>query len=219
MNCKVCGVELPKGRRKYCSKECKDKRGKFYSYQLQCSECGQMFSSRYKESVHCPNCLYVTTSRKMKISNPMFREEVIQKVSETLREKYKNGQLSCKKGPDRSGWKGNRSFDQRCRKRLYNTWIFPILERDRFKCISCNSEKRLQVHHLRPMREIISLVLKRLSIQDISKLSPIEQEPLIDLVIAEHKLDDGITVCYLCHGKIDERYRRYKSENQKDYNG
>ena len=41
-------------------------------------------------------------------------------------------------------------------------------------------------------------------------------QKMIEEVINEHKLSDGITLCVVCHDEIDERYRRYKGEGKKN---
>lgn len=147
-------------------------------------------------------------SRRMRIDNPMFNPQVRRRVSKTLRKKYKTGELNVPTGPKNHLWKGNRSFNLTVRTRLYSIWIRPILERDGFLCTICGRGGQLQVHHTRPLREIIESVGARLSIKefDTYKSDP-RYDNFIQMVIDEHKLCDGITVCKSCHTKIDRRYR------------
>ena len=38
--------------------------------------------------------------------------------------------------------------------------------------------------------------------------SHIYKDQLIEEVVCDHQLSDGLTLCHTCHGNIDERYRR-----------
>jgi len=156
--------------------------------------------------------------KNMKINNPMFREDVRRRVSKTFKDKIEKGLIKYKCGPEHHLWKGNRGFNLDCRSRLYTPWIFKIMQRDNFKCTMCGKTKKLQVHHVRTLRSIIGLVLKNNGVEHIKDIDTSSKfyEELIEKVVAEHKLNDGITLCYLCHDKIDERYRRYKGEGKKN---
>jgi hypothetical protein len=123
-----------------------------------------------------------------------------------------------KKGKEHWLWKGNRTFNLTCRSRLYKVWILKVMKRDGFSCVMCCKKGNLQVHHVRELRNIIKIVLELNKISDISVVDKNSEiyERLINDVIKEHKLSDGITVCAMCHDKIDEKYRRYKGENKKN---
>jgi Cys-tRNA synthase (O-phospho-L-seryl-tRNA:Cys-tRNA synthase) len=54
---------------------------------------------------------------------------------------------------------------------------------------------------------------EKINAKNLEKLKGIWQE-LSDKVLREHQLEDGVSVCVYCHGKIDSRYRRYKGEDQ-----
>lgn len=151
----------------------------------------------------------------MKKNNPMKNPEISKKASDTFNKNIKSGKIKPKVGQDNKNWKGNRSFSLTCRTRLYKTWIYPILERDGFCCSKCKSNRNLQVHHLRSLRHIIKKVLKHFNISQVDSLSndPV-YEKLIQAVINEHSLDDGITLCKFCHTDVDERYRRYNNDEK-----
>lgn len=149
-------------------------------------------------------------SVRMKANNPMRKKAVAKKMAASLNKAIKTGKVKYKRGPLHHLWKGNRGFNLDCRNRLYSEWILPILKRDGFACTLCGKSRDLQVHHIRPLREIISLVLCQNSIYNIGMFdskSPIYGS-LIQTVVNEHKLSDGITVCGSCHSKIDKKYRR-----------
>lgn len=147
-------------------------------------------------------------SERMKRNNPMFDRKIRQKVSKTIRRGYETGRISVPAGQNNPLWKGNRSFNLTVRRRLYGVWIRPILERDGFLCTMCGAGGQLQVHHLRPLRDIIDTVGHRVG---IDKFDNYRDDPRYDeyiqMVVDEHKLSDGITLCKKCHAKIDGRYR------------
>lgn len=149
-------------------------------------------------------------SSNMKKNNPMFNSKTVDKVKATLNFKINNNEIVYKKGHKHHLYEGNKNFNSNIRKWLYKPWGFKILERDNFKCIICSSNKNLHVHHNRPLRDIINIVLIRNNIKypDLLKENNIKlYEQLINEVIIEHKLEDGITVCKKCHKKIDKQYR------------
>jgi len=151
-------------------------------------------------------------SLRMKANNPMFKKETRLKVSQTLRKKIQNGDIKYKKGVIHHLWKGNRGFNMDCRNRLYKTWTFPVLQRDKFQCTLCDEHRNLQVHHVVELRKIISEILEENNVEKIIDIDSksCQYENLIQQVVDDHRLSYGITVCKKCHGEIDERYRRYR---------
>lgn len=154
-------------------------------------------------------------SEKMKRFNPMFNPTVCERVHTTLKRKIENKEYCPKKGSSHHLWKGNRKFSEICRVRLYGIWVNPILERDNYQCQYCGTNKKLQVHHIKPLREFISEIKKRYNISSLEKLNDVDKDKYVDIVVNEHKLEDGITVCSSCHKNIDKFYKYENSKNSK----
>lgn len=148
-------------------------------------------------------------SIQMKLNNPMKNKDAIQKMSASLRDGYSSGRIKKRYGKENPIYKGNRGLNLDVRTRLSPVWIKPILKRDNFSCVMCGKTYvTLHVHHIRPLRQIIDKVLKDFGVS-VSGLKPFseEYEKIIEAIINEHKLNDGISLCKECHEKIDYRYR------------
>jgi len=148
-------------------------------------------------------------SDNMKRNNPMFSKKTRLKVSKTFKKNIASGKIKYKHGKDHHLWKGNRRFNLVCRSRLYAPWIKKVMARDKFFCTLCGKKGQLQVHHIRFLRDIIKVVLLRNNIKNINDIDVNSDiyENLIQEVVNDHHLSDGITVCKKCHIKIDDRYR------------
>lgn len=107
-------------------------------------------------------------------------------------------------GPGHNWWTGGATpLYGAVFKRLYPAWKFPILERDDFECQDCGGIKHLEVHHIKLLTEIRDKVMDanpHLSIQN-------DKIELAELIVNEHRLDDGITLCRSCHEKCHWRKR------------
>jgi len=150
------------------------------------------------------------TRHRMRINNPMFNADTREQVTRTFNKRIKDGLITYKRGPDHHLWKGNRDFANACRSQLYKAWIYPILERDEFKCVRCDSKKDLQVHHLYPLRTILEEIKKDYAIEDLSKISTTDNFHIIQDVVGRHTLDMGVTLCASCHCKEDSRIKHKK---------
>jgi len=140
-----------------------------------------------------------STSERMRKNNPMKNPEVVQKVFESLKKRLAIHPVP--KGKENKNWKGNRDRAQTIRTRLYKLWVYPILERDGFKCSMCFQHGRLEVHHKdKSFKDIVNECTGGKSLEDYTID---EFEDIIEMVIAAHDNIDGITVCVECHRKID----------------
>ena len=154
--------------------------------------------------------------KRMSRLNPMFDPKIVTKVMGKLAEGRKSGRIVQLKGKSHWLWKGNRSFNLVIRSRLYKTWTIPIVVKDGFACKLCGRDQcSLQVHHLRPLALIIKTVLDKEGVLDVERLvGTTRYSELADMVVAEHRLEDGITVCRKCHASIDRQYRGHEKLNQ-----
>ncbi len=106
--------------------------------------------------------------------------------------------LKTRAGKEHMWWNGGvSSFYQLTVNKLYPAWKYPILCRDGFRCQYCGEHEHLEVHHLRLFVGIRDQVIKdnpQFSL-DIKE----DQLKIANLIIAEHRMEDGITLCYSCH--------------------
>lgn len=151
-------------------------------------------------------------SDRMKENNPMSNKEIANRVSRTLKSNIDSGKVKYKRGPEHHLWKGNRTFNDLCRQILYPIWTKLVLDRDEYTCTMCGSKRKLQVHHIKPLRYFIELVrnLYQITVPMVELDDNLRYEMAIEIAKL-HTLNDGITVCTKCHSKIDERYHEGKS--------
>jgi len=102
--------------------------------------------------------------------------------------------------------------------RLYTEWVFPILKRDNFKCVICGTSAKLEVHHLKQYQLIYIETINELNLDILSwknwlneDISNIEKK-----ILEKHKIENGKTVCNLCHSVIDKHRRNFLPKNGKD---
>lgn len=136
----------------------------------------------YVEDAYCIDC-------GCKINKYFHTERCI-----TCSNKYRSGSKH-------SNWQGGISkLTDMIRQALYLAWTLPIMERDNFTCQVCGQTQNNHVHHIKPLKEIRDEVLKNnpeLSIDDSD-----DKIKITALVIAQHEIGNGITVCNSCHRKI-----------------
>ena len=125
--------------------------------------------------------------------------------------KIKTGVPNYKKRKSEARSKTASYFRHRCRKLLYTNWTRKVLERDNFRCQLCGYRKELEVHHVRAFEKILHLVADKLGyyLYDYKEFTDEQFERFRDEVVKEHKLEDGMTVCFECHRGIDENRRRF----------
>jgi len=184
--CKICGKKISYGFKK---QQCKS-----------CANRNRTWSEETRKKMLLINknriCLEET---KLKISNTRKAKHI--KLTQSHKDAlFAKCHLPFAKGKDNPAWKGGiSSLDNLIRKRLYNVWTKPIFIRDNWTCRHCGAKRKLTPHHIRKFTNIRNLILAKypqLSIQIIE-----DKFKLIDLIVNEHKLKDGITLCEKCHQK------------------
>lgn len=115
-----------------------------------------------------------------------------------IKRRTKKQALSGKSRPNIQGskncnWKGGLSgWRKLARGRLNEYFVRPIMERDNFACQWCSSKKNIVVHHdRRSFMQIVNLVKE--------KCDPADVENFVNMIVNEHSLEDGITICKKCH--------------------
>jgi len=95
-------------------------------------------------------------------------------------------------------WKGGISnFRNVVQQRLYPAWKFPVMERDSFQCVDCGTSGYLEVHHLRMYYKIRDSIIA--SNPQLSLDVHNDRIRLAELIVEDHKLEDGVTLCRACH--------------------
>jgi hypothetical protein len=93
------------------------------------------------------------------------------------------------------------------RRELYLKWTKQIMMRDNFRCKECNTHSNLEVHHIIPLRDITNNVLSQFKITNLFLIdinSNLFRE-VLDSILKAHSLDIGITLCKVCHSKVDNK--------------
>lgn len=82
--------------------------------------------------------------------------------------KNKKGKPNLKRRHSTHYNKSVKDFRKACKSILYTEWVFPILKRDDFLCQMCGTHDNLEVHHIKPFREILVETAKELNF-DLNK--------------------------------------------------
>ena len=131
----------------------------------------------------------------------------IEKRSLRMKNQWKTGNLKVYWGIESANWKGGTSSINnliRANKRLYDEWIYPILQKDGFKCTECGSIKKLEVHHSNEtMSEILSKYVDSDCEYDFD-----EKREIMNKVIDYHISNqiEGKSLCKECHCKLHPSY-------------
>lgn len=146
--------------------------------------------------------------KRMIESNPMMDPTVAAKVRTTKRNRIESGELTYKSGMSHHLWKGNRKPSFVLRSRLLN-WTKTVMTRDGFRCTDCGAKGSLEVHHVRPFKDIVDGVIKSTKSAKLGDMDVNSEEfaRFADLVVSEHRLSDGVTYCKPCHARNDSRRR------------
>jgi 5-methylcytosine-specific restriction endonuclease McrA len=117
------------------------------------------------------------------------------KKESTLGKAHPNAQ-----GSKNHNWKGGLSgWRKLARGRLNEHFVSPIMKRDNFSCQWCGSKKNIVVHHhKRSFMEIVNLVRQKCDETDIDRF--------VTLIVSEHSLEDGITICKICHDNYHKEH-------------
>ncbi len=122
-----------------------------------------------------------------------------------IKRRSKNEALMGKSRPNSQGskninWKGGLSgWRKLARGRLNEHFVRPIMQRDNFICQWCSSKTNIVVHHCnRSFMEIVNVVRQKINESNV--------EEFVNAIISEHKLEDGITLCKLCHDKYHKEH-------------
>lgn len=107
-------------------------------------------------------------------------------------------------GSKNHNWKGGLSgWRKLARGRLNEHFVRPIMQRDNFCCQWCDSKNNIVVHHhVRSFMQIVNLVKQKHDENDL--------DAFVNAIIEEHSLNDGITLCKVCHDKFHKEHGKKK---------
>jgi hypothetical protein len=136
-------------------------------------------------------------------SNPIELE----RRKQHIQQQWRDGIFKVKWGSDSANWKGGTSSINnlvRANKRLYTDWIYPILVRDGFKCVKCESTTKLEVHHT---NETMSGIL-HMYVENDDDFTFDEKREIMNKIIDYHISNDviGETLCKSCHMELHPSY-------------
>jgi len=102
------------------------------------------------------------------------------KMSQQIKQLFRDGKLQPRKGSDSNFWKGGIASVQNLARHTpeYNEWRKAVYSRDHYTCQDCSTNKDLHAHHVKTFSEYPAL---------------------------RYVVENGITVCQQCHSKIHGR--------------
>jgi hypothetical protein len=87
-------------------------------------------------------------------------------------------------------------------------WYKRVYERDNYRCKYCNSNEKLDAHHIIPLSRIIKELTKDKEFKtELEKYNYLITEPKI----VDTNLENGITLCRKCHKEV---HKNWGSHNQ-----
>lgn len=108
-------------------------------------------------------------------------------------------------------WKGGRTtVYARLREYFYINQVPTILKRDNYKCQLCGKSHPLQVHHIKPFKDIFDRILKEHPELDVIK----DSEEIYKIATKDtelNDLDNLITYCQPCHLYKIHKYKNHNS--------
>ena len=151
------------------------KKGKY----INCLNCGKNFyvtKEQLNKRRHCSRiCLFNSSEWRANISK--------RNKGKTLSEETKEKLSLALRGPKSSLWMGGVGLvSKNLRQRpQYMQWRRKIIRRDGYKCIQCDSEKKLTVDHIIPVVENPDLIFE---------------------------ISNGRTLCWDCHNQVTIKWRK-----------
>lgn len=136
-----------------------------------------------------------------------FTDEIKLEYAERMRTNRLDGTIPTRWGKEAAYWKGGTSSINnlvRANARLYTDWKYPILCRDRFKCVKCESTKKLEVHHTdETMADILHIYVTK---DDDFTFD--EKREIMNKIIDYHVSNEvaGETLCKKCHMELHPSY-------------
>ena len=197
---------------KYCSRKC------HYDeiqtrVKIKCLECGKEFKVIHCREDSAKYCSYECSYKNIQNSKKGIprTDKVKRTISDIIKKQYKNGRENWNKGTvgllkgrtdEKSNfWKGGTSnlWQQITNSVKYKKWRIAVFTRDNFKCVWCDSQERIEGHHIKAKSQIVNKFLVKNRYETIDeKFDAIMKncEELWDI-------DNGITLCRCCHKQTD----------------
>lgn len=188
LKCKRCGnsffiIQSLKTKVKYCSRQCHNP-----PHFSNCLNCDKEFRfSPSSNQVYCSKkCADTSAEKKITsqqnhahmMADPIKKKNWLAGIKRRSNDPKWQNSPHFQKGKDHPAYKGNnRKTDEAIHKQRYKyvTWRKSVYTRDDFTCQKCGATKNLHAHHIKPWAKYPKF---------------------------RYNVDNGLTVCRNCHGKI-----------------